>query len=176
MMKIKSSLYCLTMLLTLTAQVAVARPSILAAWQSAYPASDSDLVNCQLCHQNTSGGNPWNAYGWNIRQGIQNSGLAASAAIAAIEGNNSDASVVSASNNLEEISANTQPGWTARGCQYHLLQKRLYTHQPDRRPRWRPPSILQRLPPFPFHLAWLALLGLSLAWVGMFRRLNRRIK
>ena len=86
MMKIKSSLYCLTMLLTLTAQVAVARPSILAAWQSAYPASDSDLVNCQLCHQNTSGGNPWNAYGWNIRQGIQNSGLAASAAIAAIEG------------------------------------------------------------------------------------------
>ena len=130
MMKIKSSLYCLTMLLTLTAQVAVARPSILAAWQSAYPASDSDLVNCQLCHQNTSGGNPWNAYGWNIRQGIQNSGLAASAAIAAIEGNNSDASVVSASNNLEEISANTQPGWTARGCQYHLLQKRLYTHQP----------------------------------------------
>ena len=175
MMKIKSSLYCLIMLLTLTAQVAVARPSILAAWQSTYPASDSDLVNCQLCHQNTSGGNPWNAYGWNIRQGIQNSGLAASAAIAAVEANNSDASVVSASNNLEEISASTQPGWTVGAA------NTIYFKNGSTLTSQSAPSLVTALDPpetatVPISSAWLALLGLSLAWVGMFRRLNRRIK
>jgi mono/diheme cytochrome c family protein len=175
MIKTNSSFYLLIILLTLTAQGAVARPSILAAWQSAYPASDSDLVNCQLCHQNTSGGNPWNAYGWNIRQGIQNNGLAASASIAAVEAINSDASVVSASNNLEEIVASTQPGWTAGAA------NTIYFKDGSTLTSQTAPSLVTALDPpetatVPISSAWLALLGLSLAWVGMFRRLNRCIK
>ncbi|MDA7687128.1 hypothetical protein N9177_00685 [bacterium] len=166
---------CVTVFWVLSIDVAVARPSILSAWQATYPSSDSDLVNCQLCHQNTSGGNPWNAYGWNIRQGIQNSGLAASAAIAAVEAINSDASVVSASNNLEEISASTQPGWTA-GAANTIYFKDGSTLTSQTAPSLATPLDPPETATVPISSGWLALLGLSLAWVGIFRGLNRRIK
>jgi len=41
------------------------------AWRDIYPDSTSDQITtlgCQLCHRDTSGGSPWNAYGWRVRQ------------------------------------------------------------------------------------------------------------
>ena len=46
-----------------------ARPSYLnTAWPAIYPGSTSDdTAQCQLCHEKTTGGVPWNAYGYAIR-------------------------------------------------------------------------------------------------------------
>jgi hypothetical protein len=100
---------------TLLASESEARPSYLAVWESLYPGSlsldnVSAAASCQLCHTNPSGNDPWNGYGWDIREFMQ-SGSAIDVAIQLSEGLNSDADPTGATN-LEEILADTQPGWT----------------------------------------------------------------
>ncbi|NIT28630.1 MAG: DUF11 domain-containing protein, partial [Candidatus Aminicenantes bacterium] len=62
--------------------------------------------NCQLCHRDVGGGNPWNGYGWDLRQNDRD--------FSAIEGLNSDSDLGGFSN-FDEICVNTQPGWNADG-------------------------------------------------------------
>lgn len=91
---------------------ACARPTILADWQARYPGSlTEDTVQCQLCHQNAGGKEPWNDYGWAVRVNVVDLGMSNDAAFTAVEGGNSDADPFS-STNVAEIEANTQPGWT----------------------------------------------------------------
>ena len=43
-------------------------------WQDKYgpgtatDSSSGDTAQCQLCHRDTNGGDPWNAYGWDLRE------------------------------------------------------------------------------------------------------------
>lgn len=97
------------LLTTINPNYATATPNILGAWRTAYPDSTSADASCQLCHQNSSGGNGWNAYGWSIREGIRSDGLAVADAILAVEMMDADGNGTS---NIDEIVANTQPGWT----------------------------------------------------------------
>ncbi len=85
--------------------------SFLTTWRGIYPASSSDnLVGCATCHQGTGGGNPWNAYGWSVRQAYYAAGQTnITTAIRSVEGNDADAD---GSSNFVEITANTLPGWT----------------------------------------------------------------
>jgi len=39
----------------------------LEQWRDFYPQSTSSEIRCQLCHVQRSGGDPWNAYGRDIR-------------------------------------------------------------------------------------------------------------
>lgn len=84
------------------------RPDILAAWRTFYPDSKSDDVNCRLCHANGGGGSPWNAYGWSIRQRVVDQGMALEDAFAAVAALDADSN---GKTNLQEITANVQPGW-----------------------------------------------------------------
>ncbi|MCE7982183.1 MAG: CHRD domain-containing protein [Caldilinea sp. CFX5] len=85
-----------------------ARPDILASWRAFYPQSKSDDVNCRLCHVNGGGGSPWNAYGWSLRQRIVDQGMTIDQAFAAVEALDADNN---GKTNLQEITANVQPGW-----------------------------------------------------------------
>lgn len=91
-----------------TPQPVEAKPEILAAWRAYYPPSRSDDVNCRLCHVNAGGGSPWNAYGWSIRQRVVEQGLTFEQAFAAVEALDADNN---GKTNLQEITANVQPGW-----------------------------------------------------------------
>ena len=83
---------------------------ILAAWNTEYPDSTTvAAANCQTCHQNPGGGSPWNAYGWSIRDGINDDGLSIADAILAVESLDADGDGTS---NIDEIEAGSQPGWT----------------------------------------------------------------
>ena len=89
----------------------------LSSFTGNYPGSQTDDnviqgtgSSCALCHFSTSGGNNYNAYGWRIRLGM-NSGMNASQAILAAEPFDSD-SDPTGSDNLTEILADAQPGWT----------------------------------------------------------------
>lgn len=95
--------------LYLNTQSALANGGIFAAFQVAYPNSETKMAECQICHVSDSGGEPWNAYGWSIRQGINDDGLATLAAIAAVEMLDADGNGIS---NIDEINANAAPGWT----------------------------------------------------------------
>ncbi len=86
-------------------------PNILETWRITYPTSSSDDANCQLCHQNSGGGNGWNAYGWSIRGLINDEGETIADAITLSEGSNSDVDPTRASN-ITETNGNSQPGWT----------------------------------------------------------------
>jgi predicted CXXCH cytochrome family protein len=96
-------------------EIAHARNNFYATWDSAYPASISDDnvitgtgTNCAICHSASGGGNPWNAYGWDMRVETK-AGSSTAVALANIEGLDSDGDGVS---NIDEINAGTQPGWT----------------------------------------------------------------
>ncbi len=67
-------------------------------------------AECQLCHADSGGGSPWNAYGWAVREAV--SGNDWVGAFIAVEGTDSDGS---GGSNLDEIVADAQPGWTASG-------------------------------------------------------------
>ncbi len=83
-----------------------ARQFYLDSWKSIYPDSLSGTnANCQLCHQNSGGGNGWNAYGWDIRQ-VLNGDI--NTAIRSVEQTNSDND---GANNIGEIESDQQPGW-----------------------------------------------------------------
>ena len=94
------------------AQTASANQGVFGAWGDTYPESDSSSARCQLCHINAGGGNPWNAYGWEIRQHIRNGGMSTEDAIKAAETADSDKDGQS---NLVEIMFNVQPGWSVEG-------------------------------------------------------------
>jgi len=99
----------------------MAFPFIASQWQGIYqtPAGPCGVASqsmqnviagtgsaCQMCHRDSTGGEPWNPYGFALRQtGIDFFG---------VEGLNSDADSTGASN-LDEICADTQPGWNADG-------------------------------------------------------------
>ena len=84
-------------------------------WLNAYPSSFShdNVLNgtgdsCQLCHETQNGGDGWNGYGWELKEnfnilGDQDLAMAASEAV------DSDGDGTS---NIDEIDADTQPGWT----------------------------------------------------------------
>ena len=97
-------------------QEAQATSTILNAWRSLYPNSASETnaagggATCLLCHQSVSPRN-YNAYGWNIYVGMDTGGLSATAAMLAAEPADSDLDPT-ASSNLIEVNADTQPGYT----------------------------------------------------------------
>ncbi len=47
-------------------------PQSLRDWQDRYGAASAsgDNADCQLCHVNQNGGDPWNGYGWDIRDAL----------------------------------------------------------------------------------------------------------
>jgi glucose/arabinose dehydrogenase len=94
-----------------TVQTAYAHPNFLTLFGAKYPASDTDNVGCQTCHEGAGGGEPWNQYGRDLLANGA-SGLGQNGDITpileAIEFLNSDAI---AGNNITEIDAGTQPGW-----------------------------------------------------------------
>ncbi|WP_370303364.1 hypothetical protein, partial [Pseudooceanicola sp.] len=103
-------------MIALNKQWAHGRSSILSDWQARYSSSQSEInaqgagSQCQMCHFRSNGGEPWNAYGWALREEIIGSATN-SAAFQAIEASNSDDDP-SSSSNLTEILEDTQPGWT----------------------------------------------------------------
>lgn len=115
--------------LILNAQPASANGGIFAAFQVAYPNSDTKMAECQICHVSDSGGEPWNAYGWSIRQGINDDGLATLAAITAVEMLDADGNGIS---NIDEINANAAPGWTTGSV--HTAYFKNGTTSPDQPP------------------------------------------
>lgn len=95
---------------------AAAFPGYFTTFQNLYPGSLTGTnvqsgigTSCQLCHSYPSGGDGWNAYGWDVRVHIGN-GLNITQALVAAEGTDSDLDP-SGSSNLVEIQADTQPGW-----------------------------------------------------------------
>ena len=96
-------------------------PATLNAWQARYGAQSpsGDAASCQLCHANANGGSPWNGYGWNLREALEDltcdfnrSGIVTNdEAFFCVELLNSDADG-SSYDNATEIGLGTQPGWT----------------------------------------------------------------
>lgn len=84
--------------------------AFLAKWREAYPNSTSSDINCQLCHRNETGNNPWNAYGWAIRTEYNLNGRDILGALDSVANLNSDEDPSSLTNEYE-ISLNEQPGW-----------------------------------------------------------------
>ena len=78
-----------------------------------YPNSDTELAECQTCHQSAFGG-PFNAYGQDLLAngadgaGSSCMGVDFAAALANVESMDSDGE---GNSNLVEINASTQPGW-----------------------------------------------------------------
>ena len=109
-------------------QSAHSRPAILSDWESVYSSSQSATnaagagADCQLCHYQSNGGEPWNGYGWAIRAQIKAGAPTNAQAFLAVEDVDSD-NDPGQSSNRSEIEENTQPGWTA-GKNNHCL---LYT-------------------------------------------------
>ena len=100
--------------LVLAASLMAAAPSVqaktsyLGTWGGIYPASLSDNnAACALCHTDISGGS-LNPYGVDIRDSDAG---AITNRIDDVEGEDSD-SDPTGSDNITEINANTQPGWT----------------------------------------------------------------
>lgn len=98
----------------LLAPYAQSFPSILSAWESVYPDSTSSDAECQLCHASANvGGEPWNAYGWDIREDLQGTAKSVQDFINAINSagefdqDGDDLSLLS----KEEIFRGFQPGW-----------------------------------------------------------------
>ncbi len=98
-------------LLLIANQTSFGFGGFLTTWSGIYPTSTSDdAVGCATCHVGTGGGNPWNAYGWSVRQAYRGSAnFSITTAIQLVEGNDADGD---GSSNLIEITANTLPGWT----------------------------------------------------------------
>ena len=113
----KKTLFLVNRLLMplLAAALMAAAPSVHAqrsypgTWGGIYPASQSDNnAACALCHVDISGGD-LNPYGVDIQDSSAGN---ISARIVDVEGEDSD-NDPTGSDNITEINANTQPGWTA---------------------------------------------------------------
>ncbi len=110
-------------LVFLMSQQVFAREEILDTWKTLYPASSSGERRCQLCHAQAAGGEPWNAYGYEIRFNFINI-YASSDIVSAIrdtEPNNSDSDPNNLSN-LEEINLNLDPGWAPGPVNVHIFK------------------------------------------------------
>ena len=84
---------------------------IASDWQDAYPLSASyDNASCFLCHASGSFGSNFNSYGQDMLD-LLDGGASLSQAFAMTESMDSDEDPTG-STNLEEIDADTQPGWT----------------------------------------------------------------
>jgi len=86
-----------------------AQRSYIGTWSDIYPASSSkNNAQCALCHTSITSGSSDNPYGTAIRSSSAGS---ISARIVDVEDLDSD-SDPTASDNITEINANAQPGWT----------------------------------------------------------------
>ncbi|MEM9081104.1 MAG: hypothetical protein AAGC74_10480 [Verrucomicrobiota bacterium] len=152
-MNSRTTVIILTLLLA--TEAANAFSSYLNTWRSIYPNSASENgVNCALCHRSTSGGNGWNFYGWAMREERFNNGLNISAAILAIENLDSDGN---GDSNLDEINADTQPGWTIGNVNTHFFKNGTTTlNQPP--PSQGTPDPAAPADPFD---AWIAMFNLT---------------
>ena len=91
--------------------VSIATPTILAAWEANYPNSNSNNIECQLCHeQAVVGGDGWNEYGWAIRTHLVFDGFTIQESFRLVEGLNSDFDPEGLSN-ITEINRSMYPGW-----------------------------------------------------------------
>jgi glucose/arabinose dehydrogenase len=102
-----------SLILTLFSSSALAIAPYLESWRTLYPSSKSSDIGCQLCHLQRSGGEPWNAYGNDLRflfNELDPSTRNIADAIQMIEDLNSD-SDSPVTSNLDEINANAQPAW-----------------------------------------------------------------
>jgi parallel beta-helix repeat protein len=107
--------------LVLTATEAAARQGILEDWQARYGAASpsGDNAQCQLCHVDANGGDPWNGYGWDIDGALgdpacdinMDGDVSNDEAFFCVELLNSDGDG-SGVDNVMEIGVGTQPGWT----------------------------------------------------------------
>lgn len=95
---------------------ALAFPDLLMAWRDKYPESTSDDIDpgvdggCQLCHQNSGGGNGWNSYGWDVRSAYLSNSRDINIALDLVENADQDNDPVGATA-FDEIELNRQPGW-----------------------------------------------------------------
>lgn len=160
------------------AQSAQAFPSIRNAWKTEYPDSTTDDnvqagtgSECQICHQSSTGGDGWNAYGWRIRQGIEDGGLTTAAAIVAAELFDSDMDPMAATN-LVEIDGGTQPGWTPGA------NNTIYFKDDSTLAAQSPPAISGDLdpaaPPVPVSGPWARMLLMSM--LSVFGLLTLRLR
>ena len=79
-------------------------------WQHTYPNSSSNKLHCQLCHQQSVGGEPWNSYGWAIREQLKRTDSPSIRSLfILLEAADSDDDGIS---NIDEINQDSQPGWT----------------------------------------------------------------
>jgi parallel beta-helix repeat protein len=107
--------------LVVTATQAGAFPGMLNDWQARYGASSpsGDNADCQLCHVQANGGDPWNGYGWDIGGAFADvscdfnadGAVSNEEAFFCVELLNSDGDG-SGVDNVMEIGLGTQPGWT----------------------------------------------------------------
>lgn len=105
------TLIAFTSLIVGTTQVASAVPIFLKTWsEDVYPNSNSDDIGCQLCHQNSTGGNGWNAYGTDIWIYYNEQERDIVSAFRYAESLNSDGDNNNLTN-LEEIKKSMFPGW-----------------------------------------------------------------
>lgn len=84
------------------------------AWQGIYPDSNADDIagtGCQVCHQNDTGNEPWNEYGWSIRQIYNSNGFDIVEAIELTANLDVDGDPLGVSSE-DEINRDFQPGWT----------------------------------------------------------------
>ena len=106
------TLFSTSLVLILSTGVIFGYGSIRNAWVDHYDAGPNlQSMACQLCHAESSGGQPWNAYGWAIRQEYDGNGRNLINAFIAVESQNSD-NDSGGYTNLAEILADTPPGWT----------------------------------------------------------------
>ncbi len=101
---------------------ALAMEAALKDWTARYGAGSNSGSNagCQLCHVSSTGGTPWNAYGWDIVKAITDPACGSPnaegkvsniEAFVCVENLDSDKDP-GGSSNLLEIRAQSQPGWT----------------------------------------------------------------
>lgn len=105
-----AGLLVIVLLWAMVQPASASRPGYVTAWSDAYPSSTAISANCQLCHQQSFGGDGWNAYGWGLREALlDDAGLTIGQAIVSLEAADVDGNGVS---NLDEINGNAQPGWS----------------------------------------------------------------
>lgn len=121
-------IFCLAGIMLLATTTASAFPQFLTDWEARYGASSTSGAdaNCQLCHVNASGGDPWNAYGWDLVLAFDQIGcdtdasgmVSSDEAFVCTEFFNSDDDT-GEHDNLAEIMQNAQPGWSLGACNAH---------------------------------------------------------
>ena len=99
----------------LVASNAHARGQYLDWWEDHYQGSQSSNSGCQLCHQNSGGGDGWNRYGWAIRTPFVGQFTTSQELITRL---NSAADQLSSADvdgtmYIDEIRYHAQPGWVA---------------------------------------------------------------